>query len=628
MNRRQTILAASVGAVLMLGAGHATAADAELRFAKAPIEGRYIVVLKDDAASMGFEAQTANRPSVAAVAQSFARNKGNRGGRGNVVRTYQSALRGFVVEADDQALAQILADDRVAYVEEDGYMHISATQNNATWGIDRVDQRNLPLSGTYSYDTTASNVHAYIIDTGIRASHNDFGGRVSGGYSAINDGNGTNDCNGHGTHVAGTVGSATYGLAKAVKLHPVRVLGCDGSGSNSGVIAGMDWVAQNHVKPAVANMSLGGGASSTTDQAVARMVNAGVTVVVAAGNDNGNACNYSPARAASAITVGSTTSSDARSSFSNYGTCLDIYAPGSSITSTWNTSNTATNSISGTSMASPHVAGVAALYLAGNPNASPSQVTSAIVNNATPNKVSDAKTGSPNLLLYSVFGGGNPDPDPDPDPTPGTLQKGVPVSVNGAQGSETRYTLTVPAGASNLSFTTSGGSGDADLYVRFGSAPTTSTYDCRPYKSGNAESCTFASPQAGTWHVMLRGYSAYNGLSLVADYSTGGGGGEPCTGCDKYSGSLSGTGNSAVQPNGTYYQSGAGAQKGWLQGPAGTDFDLELYRWNGSGWSKVAESTTPTSEESVNYNGSAGYYYWRVLSYSGSGSYNLWIDTP
>ncbi|WP_220480984.1 S8 family peptidase [Marilutibacter penaei] len=630
MNRRKTILAASVGAVLMLGAGHASAADAELRLAKAPVEGRYIVVLKDEAASLGMEAAS-NKPSVASVAQSFQRNRSRRGGRGNVVRTYQSALRGFVVDANDEELAQILADDRVAFVEEDGLVSISATQNNATWGIDRVDQRNLPLSGTYTYDTNASGVHAYIIDTGVRGSHNEFSGRMSNGYTAINDGNGTNDCNGHGTHVAGTVGGTTYGVAKGVTVHPVRVLGCDGSGTNSGVIAGMDWVAQNHVKPAVANMSLGGGASSATDQAVARMTNAGVTVVVAAGNDNGNACNYSPARAASAITVGSTTSSDARSSFSNYGTCLDIYAPGSSITSAWHTSNSATNSISGTSMASPHVAGIAALYLASNANASPSQVTNAITSNATPNKVSDAKSGSPNLLAYSIFGGGNPDPDPDPDPTPGQLQKGVPVSVNGASGSQTRYTFTVPAGATNLTFTTSGGSGDADLYVRFGAAPTTSTYDCRPYKNGNAEDCSFASPQAGTWHVMLNGYSAFNGLSLVADYQGGGGNpnpGEPCTGCDKYSGSLTGTGSSAVQPNGNYYQSGAGAQKGWLRGPAGTDFDLELYRWSGSGWSKVAESTTPSSEESVNYNGSAGYYYWRVLSYSGSGSYDLWLDTP
>ncbi|WP_220481112.1 serine protease [Marilutibacter penaei] len=219
-------------------------------------------------------------------------------------------------------------------------------------------------------------------------------------------------------------------------------------------------------------------------------------------------------------------------------------------------------------------------------------------------------------------GGGTP----GPDPTPGSLQRGVPVTVNGVSGSETRFTLAVPAGASNLTFTTSGGSGDADLYVRFGAAPTASAYDCRPYRNGNAESCSFASPQAGTWHVMLRGYSAFNGLTLLANHATSGG--APCTGCDAYTGSLSGTGSTAVQPNGTYYTSVAGAQRAWLRGPAGSDFDLELYRWNGSGWSRVASSAGPTSEESVTYNGSAGYYYWRVLAYAGSGSYTLWLDTP
>ncbi|MBB1088434.1 M4 family metallopeptidase [Lysobacter sp. SG-8] len=224
--------------------------------------------------------------------------------------------------------------------------------------------------------------------------------------------------------------------------------------------------------------------------------------------------------------------------------------------------------------------------------------------------------------------------NPNPDPTPGgELEKGVPkTGLSANSGSSLNYTLVVPAGASNLSFTTSGGSGDADLYVKFGTAPTDSSYDCRPYKSGNAETCTFASPQAGTWHVRIKAYSSFSGVSLVGNYQGGGNPdpdpGEPCTGCDTYSGSLSGTGSSAVQPNGTYYQSAAGAQKGWLRGPSGTDFDLELYRWSGSGWSKVASSTTPTSEESVSYNGSAGYYYWKVLSYSGSGNYQLWLDTP
>lgn len=222
------------------------------------------------------------------------------------------------------------------------------------------------------------------------------------GFTSINDGGGTNDCNGHGTHVAGTVGGLYYGVAKGVNIHPVRVLGCDGSGSYSGIIAGMNWVVQNRVRPAVANMSLGGGFSQSVNDAVQRMVNAGVTVVVAAGNDNSNACSYSPASAASAITVGSTTRTDARSSFSNYGNCLDIFAPGSSITSATNTSNTATAVLSGTSMAAPHVAGAAALYLSTNTSASPADVASALNSNSTPNKVTSAGSGSPNRLVYTL----------------------------------------------------------------------------------------------------------------------------------------------------------------------------------------------------------------------------------
>ena len=240
-------------------------------------------------------------------------------------------------------------DARIEFIEQDSVVSLDATQNNATWGLDRIDQRDRPLNGSYVYDVTASNVRAYIIDSGIRASHSDFGGRVLSGYTAINDGRGTNDCNGHGTHVAGTVGGATWGVAKSVRLVPVRVFGCTGGSSNSIILAGINWVAANAVRPAVANMSLGGGASSTTDSATNNLINSGVTVVVAAGNSGANACNYSPARVANAITVGSTTSSDARSNFSNYGSCVNVFAPGSSIRSAWYTSNTATNTISGTS---------------------------------------------------------------------------------------------------------------------------------------------------------------------------------------------------------------------------------------------------------------------------------------
>jgi hypothetical protein len=326
---------------------------------------------------------------------------------GTVRHFFEHALQGYSICLPEPAALALSEEPSVALVEQEQVFTPVVTQTGATWGIDRIDQRNLPLSTTYTYNFTGAGVHAYIIDTGIRATHQNFGGRVSSqGFTAINDGNGTNDCNGHGTHVSGTVGSSTYGVAKGVTLHAVRVLGCTGSGSTAGVIAGVDWVTQNRILPAVANMSLGGGVSTALDTAVNNSINAGVTYAIAAGNSNANACNSSPARVAAALTVGSTTTSDARSSFSNFGTCVDLFAPGSGITSTWNTSDTATNTISGTSMATPHVTGVAALYLQQFGNRAPSTVAQAIINNATTGVVGNPGSGSPNRLLHSLFGGG------------------------------------------------------------------------------------------------------------------------------------------------------------------------------------------------------------------------------
>ncbi|RQX13078.1 serine protease [Micromonospora ureilytica] len=391
----------------------------------------YIVVLKDSAVARDRVGDTAKRLS------------GRHGG--TVARTYGAALRGFEATVSASAAARIAADPAVAYVEQNHTVSISGTQANPpSWGLDRIDQRNLPLDSSYTYPNTASNVHAYIIDTGIRFSHNDFGGRATSGYDAV-DGGSADDCNGHGTHVAGTVGGSAYGVAKAVQLVGVRVLNCSGSGTNAGVIGGVDWVTANAIKPAVANMSLGGGANTSLDNAVRNSIASGVTYGLAAGNDNGaNACNTSPARTTEAITVGSTTSSDARSSFSNVGTCLDIFAPGSSITSAWYSSNTATNTISGTSMATPHVVGAAALVASANPSWTPAQVRNQLVANATPNVVGNPGSGSPNLLLYVGDGGTTP------PPTGCTGTNGTDVSIPDA-GSAVTSSITISGCGRNAS---------------------------------------------------------------------------------------------------------------------------------------------------------------------------------
>jgi subtilisin family serine protease len=382
-------LAASLGILSMSAHAQKNTDQATHPFAASkPIEGRYIVVFTSDVGKPAQEAANLLR-----------------GTNATLHHTFSNALKGFAASIPAAALQGLKNSPLVDYIEQDQSVSLNQTsspQTGATWGLDRIDQASLPLDTKYNFNYTGAGTTAFIIDTGIRADHVEFTGRVLPGYNTVSDTNGTNDCNGHGTHVSGTVGGTTWGVAKSVSLVPVRVLDCAGSGYLSGVIAGIDWVAGSTLRPAVANLSLGSSYSSTVNAAVAGAYNKGVTMVVAAGNSNADACSYSPSSEPTAITVGATTSADARASYSNYGSCLDVFAPGSSITSAWYTSTTATNTISGTSMASPHVAGVAALALQANPAFSPTQVASFVATYATQNKVTSAGTGSPNLLVYSL----------------------------------------------------------------------------------------------------------------------------------------------------------------------------------------------------------------------------------
>ncbi|GLZ40248.1 S8 family peptidase [Actinokineospora sp. NBRC 105648] len=406
MNYRYSTRALAVagvvaGAALVAAVVPATAAPAEgvVRGAGAPgsVSGSYIVVLKD----------TAQANQVDAVSADLA---GRYGGQRKL--TYSATIRGFSVAMSETQAKRLAADPQVAYVEQDGTARAVGEQPNPTWGLDRIDQRALPVDNKYAYPNDGDGATVYVVDTGVYRGHSDFGGRVTSGRDFIDNDADASDCHGHGTHVAGTVGSATYGVAKKVKIVAVRVLDCQSSGQWSQIIGGFDWVAANAGANSVMTASLGGSSNSSVDDAVAKVVAKGITSTIAAGNNNGDACQTSPARTPNAITVGATDNADKRSLWtngqgSNYGTCVDLFAPGTNITSTLQ--NGGSGQMSGTSMATPHVAGAAALYLTAKPGSTPAQVTQGLLAATTPDKVTDPK-GSPNKLLYVKEFGTGPNP--------------------------------------------------------------------------------------------------------------------------------------------------------------------------------------------------------------------------
>ena len=564
------------------------------------IPGQYIVKL-----GKPLDSVTQSLP-VAAIAAALLPGIGG----GRVLHVYEHALRGFAVQLSPAQALLLSLNPLVESVEPDRVMSAVVTQNSATWGLDRSDQRGRATDGRYVYpDTGAKGVHVYVLDTGINANHSEFTGRIGNGRNVVSDKAATDagDCHGHGTHVSSTAAGTLYGVAKKATVHAVRVLGCNGSGSTSTVIAGVDWVTANVVKPAVVNLSVAGGASSTLDGAVRKAIAASIPVVTAAGNDNADACGGSPARVAEAITVGATTSGDAKASYSNFGTCLDLWAPGTGITGALYSSNTGSKALSGTSMASPHVAGAVALVLARGGSPTPAKVRDTLVAESTANALTGSLgSGSPNRLLFVQSpASAAASADNAPVASFSATCTGLNCSFNGADSADDK-------GIASYAWAFGDSSGGNGVSVS------------RQYAAGRTYIVTLTvTDTVGQSHSQTRTVTA----NAQGSSST-----SPCSDCTTVNGTLS-AGGTAYQPSSTGFASNGGSFKGYLRGPSSNaDFDLYLEKLGGTGsaatWTIVSRKENTTSSEDFAYSGAAGTYRWRIASYSGTGSYTFYFKNP
>ncbi|WP_020524865.1 S8 family peptidase [Catelliglobosispora koreensis] len=596
--RHKLAAATLIAAALSVSSGTAATAvpaeDGYIVNAASPhaVDGRYIVVLKDQSG--------AGVQSAGAKAAELTQAHG-----GSIRHSYAGLFNGFAAQMTAGQAKAMARNSKVSYVEQVLRMSVQDTQNNPpNWGDDRVDQRDLPLNQTFTYPSNpGQGVTVYVLDTGINVSHQDFTGRVGSGYDFVDNDSNPADCHGHGTHVAGTAAGTTYGIAKKATVVALRVLNCQGSGYDDDFIAAINWIRNNGTKPAVANYSIGCGSpcsSQALDSAVQGLVDWGVQFVMAAGNSNQDACGFSPQKVSAGITVGNTTSSDAKNSGSSWGSCLDLFAPGTSIVSASHSSNNGSATMTGTSMASPHVAGAAAVYLGQNSGATSAQVRNALVNNGTTGKVTNPGSGSPNVLLYTGFMNGTPTGPAVTNPGNQSTVINTAASLQmQASGGTTPYSWSATGLPAGLSISSSSG--------LISGTPTAAG------TSNVTVTVTDASNQSGstsfTWAVTSSG-----GTCSGHEFTT--------------TGSLS-AGAAQIRPSsGSYYSSVSGAHKANLCGPSGADFDLYLQRWNGFSWVNVAVSDSPSNHEAINYSGIAGYYRYRVYAYGGSGAYTLGYTNP